>query len=493
MLNLGALLGPGIFAVSGVVLASVGSVGLLLSFWILAPIFAYAAIMAYGELASMFPDRSGAEVVYLEQAYPRPRYFVPIAFAVTSVLLSFSGTSSVLFAQYVLTVFDAEITNGRQTALALCAVAFGAGVVGTSTKWALRLVNILTTFKIVSLLFIAVTGIAVLLGLTPITDPFANFHHLFRGSTPHPNALATALVKVNWAFYGWQNGFNVLSEIRSPRGPARTARLAGLLALAFVFVLFLLVNVAYVAAVPAEDIKRSGELVASLFFRNVYGDGLAAKLLPLMVALSCIGNITVGQARVLREVARQGLLPFPQLLSSTRPWGTPLGPVLVKFLLSACVIMALPARDAFNFLLDLASYPHLIFNAATAVGVWVLRRRRSKAGLPLAPLSASNFVLVIWLAQNVFSLVMPWVPPEDGKADVSFWYATYCVVGLCVLLACGAYYYLWIVLLPRWGGYEVVEEIVDLGGGARTGKLVRKYTSSTDENAPLLASSSYPE
>ena len=62
--------------------------------------------MAYGELASMFPDRSGAEVVYLEQvssagnhhwspsdmaqqAYPRPRFFVPIAFAVTSVLLSF--------------------------------------------------------------------------------------------------------------------------------------------------------------------------------------------------------------------------------------------------------------------------------------------------------------------------------------------------------------------------------------------------------------------
>ena len=41
MLNLGALLGPGIFAVSGVVLASVGSVGLLLSFWVLAPVFAY--------------------------------------------------------------------------------------------------------------------------------------------------------------------------------------------------------------------------------------------------------------------------------------------------------------------------------------------------------------------------------------------------------------------------------------------------------------------
>jgi len=26
------------------------------------------------------------------------------------------------------------------------------------------------------------------------------------------------------------------------------------------------------------------------------------------------------------------------------------------------------------------------------------------------------------------------IPPEDGHADVSFWYATYCVVGIAILL-----------------------------------------------------------
>jgi len=82
------------------------------------------------------------------------------------------------------------------------------------------------------------------------------------------------------------------------------------------------------------------------------------------------------------------------------------------------------------------------------------------------------------------------VPPEDGKADVSFWYATYCVVGLGILAACGAYYYFWIILLPRWSGYEIVEEVIDLGGGARTGCLVRKYPSQAvnpeEERAPLL-------
>jgi amino acid transporter len=89
MLNLGFMLGAGIYSVPGVVLNSVGSIGLSFVFWLLAPLFALCGIMVYSEYASMFPKRSGAEVVYLEQAYPRPQFLVPVTFAVTSVLLSY--------------------------------------------------------------------------------------------------------------------------------------------------------------------------------------------------------------------------------------------------------------------------------------------------------------------------------------------------------------------------------------------------------------------
>jgi hypothetical protein len=50
------------------------------------------------------------------------------------------------------------------------------------------------------------------------------------------------------------------------------------------------------------------------------------------------------------------------------------------------------------------------------------------------------------------------------------------------------YYYVWIVLLPKFGGYEIVEEVVDLGGGALTSRLVRKYKIRSPEERPLLAS-----
>jgi amino acid transporter len=77
------------------ILKGVGSVGLSLVFWTLGLVIAGSQLAVYVELASYFPNRSGAEVVYLEQAYPRPKYLLPTAFAVQSVLLSFSSSNAI--------------------------------------------------------------------------------------------------------------------------------------------------------------------------------------------------------------------------------------------------------------------------------------------------------------------------------------------------------------------------------------------------------------
>jgi len=207
-----------------------------------------------------------------------------------------------------------------------------------------------------------IVGVAVLAGITRIEDPYANFHKIFEGSTSNLNSLATALVKTNFAFVGWHNAFNVLGEVKSA-DPVSTIRKAGFISLSLVTVLFVLINVAYVAAVPREEIRHSGQLIAALFFRRVFGDSWGAKVLPAMVALSSFGNIvavTAGQARVLREVARQGLLPYSTFFVSTKPFGTPLAPVALQYAFTVFVIVAIPGEDAFNFMVDLASYPKLV-------------------------------------------------------------------------------------------------------------------------------------
>lgn len=77
------------------ILVGTGSVGLSLIYWVFGFLMSLAALSVYLEYATCFPNRSGSEVVYLEQAFPRPRWFFPTAFAMLSVLLSFSSGNSI--------------------------------------------------------------------------------------------------------------------------------------------------------------------------------------------------------------------------------------------------------------------------------------------------------------------------------------------------------------------------------------------------------------
>jgi len=137
---------------------------------------------------------------------------------------------------------------------------------------------------------VAATGVAVLAGLTRVSDPFENLHNVWQGSTTSPNAFATALVKTDFAYLGWGNSFNLLGEVRGT-SPVRTVRNAGFISLAIVTILFVTVNLAYIAAVPLDEIKGSGQLVGALFFQHVFGMHWASKILPVLVAFSCVGNV----------------------------------------------------------------------------------------------------------------------------------------------------------------------------------------------------------
>jgi hypothetical protein len=46
---------------------------------------------------------------------------------------------------------------------------------------------------------------------------------------------------------------------------------------------------------------------------------------------------------------RQGVLPYPKFWASTKPFGTPLGPYILKWGMTILMILGPPAGDAFNF------------------------------------------------------------------------------------------------------------------------------------------------
>jgi hypothetical protein len=57
-----------------------------------------------------------------------------------------------------------------------------------------------------------------------------------------------------------------------------------------VTVLYILANIAYLAGATKQEITTSGQLVAVLLFRNVYGPQ-AERMLDICVAMSALGNV----------------------------------------------------------------------------------------------------------------------------------------------------------------------------------------------------------
>jgi amino acid transporter len=187
--------------------------------------------------------------------------------------------------------------------------------------------------------------------------------------------------------------------------------------------------------VPKASLKTSKQLAASLFFTAVFGSKNSSRALNFLIALSAFGNIIsviIGSSRIIRECGRQGVLPYPRVWASTKPFGTPLAPYGLKWGLTLLMILAPPAGDAFNFIVDLHSYPSNLLLFITTFGLLLIRRRRARLGIERTEFRVWYAAIAFSLAVNVFLLVMPWYPPPAGRygGDVSFWYATYCAVGL---------------------------------------------------------------
>ncbi|CAE6446116.1 unnamed protein product [Rhizoctonia solani] len=489
LMNASAMIGMGIFSTPSFILKSVGSVGMLIALYLFVPLITLAGLMVYIELTSMCGHkRSGAEVVYLEEAYPKPRFLLPTTFALVTALLSHAGVSSTVFAKHVLHGFNIEATPFWQRSIAIAMTTAAIWVCLFSNKWALRVNAIAAFFKIGCLFLISATGLACLLGWTSVPNS-GNLRRPFEGSLYEANPLATSVVKVLYSFVGWNSILGLMAEVKG-RHPVRTIQRAGVASVLITTFLFITTLLSFSVVLTKEELTN--EVLGAMFLRKVYGDTVATKLFPIFIGISTFGGIvsvTLYYGRMLREAGRQGMLPFATFWSRVGRFKTPYGPVLLKWGLAVFMIVVTPAQDTVVFLIDLASYPALVFSLLIGCGVWILRRRRQQLGLSEHAYKAPNFVVLVYVLQSIVLLIMPWIPPKDGSkgGDVDFFYATYCIIAVLLLLLCGLYYWIRFRALPAWMGYELIEETISLPGGVKVMALKKVYKeNSEDQEEPLL-------
>ncbi|KAL4967072.1 amino acid permease-domain-containing protein [Aspergillus stella-maris] len=480
LLNITMMIGAGIYSTPSSILLGTGSVGVSFIWWTLGYLLCLTSGAVYLEFTAYFPSRSGSEVVFLEQAFPRPRWLFPTTFAVQSVILSFGSANATVMANYLIAISGHQGTDWQVKGTALACYTLATLSLVFNTKYAYWFSNGVGLVKICTLLFIILTGFVVLGGNTRVERPLANFQGAWSGSsTATAYGFTTALYRIIFSYGGYNNAFNVANEVKNP---VKSLKVYATIALTAVYILYMFANAAFFAAVPLDELENSSLTTASLFFYKVFGDSGAVRGLNFLIALASFGNIIaviIGLSRRLRECGRQGVLPWTTFWVSTKPFGTPLGPYAVIWGLTVLMILAVPAGDAFTFVNDLSTIPTAAFNLAMAVGLYITRWRRSKANLPEPEFKAWHVAIIFNILVQTYLLVMPWYPPEGGQyaGDVSFWYATYAVTGIAILVACAIYYAFWANFLPRWRGYELRQELVHLDDGAQSNRLVKVATS----------------
>ncbi|OSD05040.1 amino acid transporter [Trametes coccinea BRFM310] len=463
LLIVGRIIGTGIFSTPSSILGSVGSVGASLMLWVLGFILSACGLFIWLEFGTMFP-RSGGEKVYLEAVYKKPKYLSTYVFAANAILVGLTASGCIVFASNILEAAGHEATRWNTRGIAVGTIVFSVLLHGLTPRVGVLVMNGLSVFKVVILLFVVVTGWVVLSGKTAVADPHANFRNAFAGSSNSSNDYATAMFKVLYSYIGWSNVNYVLNNVKNP---IRTLKIAGPLGLGICAVLYLLANVAYFAAATKEEILNSGVTVASLFFSKVFGPR-AVKALTVFVALSALGNVvtvTFALSRINQELAKEGLpLPFGnKFWASNWPTGKSPFPGLVLHMIPSIIIMiAPPPNVAYPFILDVQGYPIQVINLFVVIGLFWLRYRKPNA---TRPFKVWLTVAFFYLAAIVFLLVAPFIRPANGVGDTPpLPYYLYCLVGIGVL-AFGALYWAAWRLVPRWFGYEMVERKEALSDG----------------------------
>ncbi|ATY66409.1 high affinity methionine permease [Cordyceps militaris CM01] len=446
------IIGTGIFATPATILSLCGSVGLTLFIWVAGMLIAAAGTAVYMEFGTAMP-RNGGEKNYLEFVYRRPRFLTTCLYTGYVVLLGWAAGNSVIFGEYILHAARVEVTRWNQRGIALACLTAAFLVHGCALKWGVRLQNALGIIKIIVIVLIIVAPLA---NLKKVREN-DSFRDSFQGTNSSAYGIVTALYNVIWSYVGYSNANYALSETKDP---VRTLKRAAPLAIGTVSVLYMLANISYFAAVSKQEMLESKRLVAASLFRNMYGES-AERALSVFVALSAFGNVLsviFSQGRLVQELGREGVLPFSRFWASNRPFNAPLAGLFEHWAITTITMLAPPSGDAYNFVLNLISYPLAIINAFVGAGLVYLYRNKEKRNWN-PPFKATLPVAVFFCLSNVYLVVAPFVPPSEGQnvyEHLPYW--IHCVVGFGVIGAGGVYWLIWTKALPKIGRYQLVRE-----------------------------------
>ena len=193
------------------------------------------------------------------------------------------------------------------------------------------------------------------------------------------SAMFTAMLAAFWAYQGWASVGYIGGEAKNPNRNIPIGIATGMF---IIIAIYLLANTAYLSLLPAstlEHINASGNSIAAIEAVKVFwgrSGELFIAILIVITTLGCDHATIVVSSRVYYAMAKEGL--FFKKAALLNKASVP-GNSLLYQCIWACILVL---SGTFDQLTDMIIFAVFVFYGATALGVFILRKKMPDAPRP---------------------------------------------------------------------------------------------------------------
>ncbi len=381
-INVGIVIGVGIFRVPSTIARYLDSPSLILTAWLVGGLIALLGVFCYAELASNFPE-TGGTYIFLREAYGK---FVGFLYGWAEFSINRAATIAAVayvFSTYLQNLIPFGVQNEKWVALSAIAVFTCVNMFGV--HFGIKAQHVLSFFKIFAIMAIS---FVIFYFSKSVTSP------ALRTTSHHPVQFATALIPILWTYGGWHESTFMSGEFHDTRRELPISLILGAL---LVTGLYVFINAAYLHVIsPAEMVQSKA--VASDALMKVFGStgGIVMTVAILISSSGALNSNILTGGRIPFSVAQdaQRLAWFGKVDDR---FGTPLRSIALNGVWASVLVL----WGNFEQILFFNSFQIWLFFILVGASVFLLRRKHTQEknylmiGYPLVPIMFT-FVSV-WL------------------------------------------------------------------------------------------------
>jgi basic amino acid/polyamine antiporter, APA family len=381
---IGNILGSGVYKKVAPMAAELHSSGWVLICWVLGGIISLFGALSYAEVAGLLAD-TGGDYVYYKKIYNKFFAFLfgwsvftiiqTAAISSLAYLFAHSLHNMVQLPEVFSSLKDFNIGgifypfadfNVKLTAIILIVLLTIINSRGVNTgAWFSMGILVLVLIGIVSI---------IVFGAASSSSDWSRVFSMQASSSKQVgfSAVFTAMLAAFWAYQGWASVGYIGGEIKNAQRNLPVGIATGIF---LVIALYLLVNSIYLSLLPVqtlEEIHHSGNKIAAVEAIRVFGGNNGALLISALImvtTLSCTHATILVSCRMYYAMAKEGMFFKPVAKLNSKQ--VPVNSLLLQGIWACLLVLS----GTFDQLTDMIIFAVFVFYGATALGVFILRKK----------------------------------------------------------------------------------------------------------------------